>query len=187
MHLRYINKVGITKEIELTEEPVIIGRSREADVSLMDEKVSRVHCGIRMSDGEYYLKDLKARNGTFVNGKRVEDTVKLAPGDRIQVGSTTFVLERESEAQDAANALTSVESDMGDGKGYSTILKEIVADLDPNPVPPPVATVTSTSALGAPSAASKPAVKLSSSIKINPPVRKITIKKPSSGSSQENS
>jgi len=129
MHLRYINKLGIAKDIELTGEPLSIGRSREADIPLLDDKVSRVHCGIRLSDGEFYLKDLKARNGTFVNGQRVEDTVKLKPGDRIQIGSTIFVLEVASSEENAAKGLGSVQNDMADGKGYSTILKEIVEDM----------------------------------------------------------
>lgn len=131
MHLRYINKLGISKDIELTGEPLSIGRSREADIPLLDDKISRVHCGIRLSEGEFYLKDLKSRNGTFVNGKRVEDTVKLKPGDRIQVGSTTFVLDPESSKEGDARAFGSMEAQMGDGKGYSTILKEIVEDIAP--------------------------------------------------------
>ena len=102
MHLRYINKLGIAKDIELTGEPLSIGRSREADIPLLDDKVSRVHCGIRLSDGDFYLKDLKPRNGTFVNGQRVEDTVKLKPGDRIQIGSTIFVMESASTQENAA-------------------------------------------------------------------------------------
>ena len=131
MHLRYVNKLGIPKDIELTGEPLSIGRSREADIPLLDDKVSRVHCGIRLSDGEFYLKDLKSRNGTFVNGQRVEDTVKLQPGDRIQVGATVFVLEDASRQEESAKALGAVQNDMGDGKGYSTILKEIVEDIAP--------------------------------------------------------
>ena len=131
MHLRYVNKLGIPKDIELTGEPLSIGRSREADIPLLDDKVSRVHCGIRLSDGEFYLKDLKSRNGVFVNGQRVEDTAKLKVGDRIQVGSTVFVLESATNQEDAQKALGSVQSDMADGKGYTTILKEIVEDIAP--------------------------------------------------------
>lgn len=153
MHLRYINKLGIPKDIELTGEPLSIGRSREADIPLLDDKVSRVHCGIRLSDGDFYLKDLKPRNGTFVNGQRVEDTVKLKPGDRIQVGSTVFVLESASEKEDAAKGIASVQNSMDDGKGYTTILKEIVEDLPP-------------AAPAEPSAA-KPTIKVRPSIKIS--------------------
>ncbi|HPC58612.1 MAG TPA: FHA domain-containing protein [Kiritimatiellia bacterium] len=131
MHLRYINKLGISKDIELTGEPLSIGRSREADIPLLDDRVSRVHCGIRLSEGEFYLKDLKSRNGTFVNGQRVEDTVKLKPGDRIQVGSTVFVLDPVSTKEGDEKAFGSMQTEMGDGKGYSTILKEIVEDIAP--------------------------------------------------------
>ncbi|HAL93011.1 MAG TPA: hypothetical protein DCM68_08320 [Verrucomicrobia bacterium] len=155
MHLRYINKLGIPKDIELTGEPLTIGRSREADIPLLDDKVSRAHCGIRLSNGEFYLKDIKSRNGTFVNGQRVEDTAKLKAGDRIQVGSTIFVLESASTQEDAAKGLASVQSSMDDGKGYTTILKEIVEDLAP-----------AAAAAEQPPAA-KPSIKVAPSIKIS--------------------
>ena len=139
MHLRYVNKLGIPKDIELTGEPLSIGRSREADIPLLDDKVSRVHCGIRLSDGEFYLKDLKSRNGVFVNGQRVEDTAKLKVGDRIQVGSTVFVLESATNQEDAQKALGNVQNEMADGKGYTTILKEIVEDIAPPAIKVPAA------------------------------------------------
>ena len=131
MHLRYVNKLGIPKDIELTAEPLSIGRSREADIPLLDDKVSRVHCGIRLSEGKFYLKDLKSRNGTYVNGERVEDTAEIKAGDRIQIGSTVFVMEDASRQEEAAQAMGNVGTDMQDGKGYSTILKEIVDDIVP--------------------------------------------------------
>lgn len=163
MHLRYVNKLGIPKDIELTGEPLSIGRSREADIPLLDDKVSRVHCGIRLSDGEFYLKDLKSRNGVFVNGQRVEDTAKLKVGDRIQVGSTVFVLESASNQEDAAKGLASVQGDMADGKGYTTILKEIVEDIAPP------------AAEEAPAAEAKPAAKPAGrpAIKIGAPAIKV--------------
>ena len=168
MHLRYINKLGIPKDIELTGEPLSIGRSREADIPLLDDKVSRVHCGIRLSDGDFYLKDLKPRNGTFVNGQRVEDTVKLKPGDRIQIGSTIFVLETASSEENAAKGLGSVQNDMDDGKGYSTILKEIVEDMAaPEPAPKP-AEAAPTAASAHAARTGRPSIKISSpSIKIS--------------------
>jgi pSer/pThr/pTyr-binding forkhead associated (FHA) protein len=175
MHLRYINKLGIPKDIELTGEPLSIGRSREADIPLLDDKVSRVHCGIRLSDGEFYLKDLKARNGTFVNGQRVEDTVKLKPGDRIQVGSTLFVLESASTEERAAKGLGSVQNDMDDGKGYSTILKEIVEDMAPA-APAPKPAEPAPAAAPAPKPAEpktgRPSIKISLGPKIEAPAPK---------------
>jgi len=167
MHLRYINKVGIPKDIELTGEPISIGRSREADIPLLDDKVSRVHCGIRLSEGEFYLKDLKARNGTFVNGKRVEDTIQLKEGDRIQIGSTIFVLEAVSADEEGEKALDSVQNAMGDGKGYSTILKEIVEDIEP-PKPAAPAAPAAPAPTKPTIKVGKPTIKVSPSIKISP-------------------
>ena len=164
MHLRYVNKLGIPKDIELTGEPLSIGRSREADIPLLDDKVSRVHCGIRLSDGEFYLKDLKSRNGVFINGQRVEDTAKLKVGDRIQIGSTIFVLETATNQEDAQKALGNVQNEMADGKGYTTILKEIVEDIAPAAVD------------AAPAAEEKPAPKPASgrpAIQIKHPAIKI--------------
>ena len=92
MNLRYVNKLGIPKDIQLTQEPLVIGRSREADISLLDDKVSRTHACIRFSDGQFFLKDLGSRNGVWLNGQKIDSDVPVKPGDRIQVGSTVFVL-----------------------------------------------------------------------------------------------
>ena len=168
MYLRYINKLGIPKDIELTGEPLSIGRSREADIPLIDDKASRVHCGIRFSSGEFYLKDLKSRNGTFVNGQRVEDTVKLQPGDRIQVGTTIFVLDPASSKEEDAKALGDIQNDMGDGKGYSTILKEIVEDIAPQiGIAKPSELEAAAAEAPADKPAGKPTIKARPSIKIS--------------------
>lgn len=116
-------------EFEVGDKPITIGRSPEADVVILDEKASRIHCGIRLWDGDFYIKDLKSRNGTYVNGERVE-VAKLKPGDRIQVGSVVFSFDQENEPG-ADTALQEVQQQMADGKGYSTILKEIVSDITP--------------------------------------------------------
>ena len=168
MHLRYVNKLGIPKDIELTGEPISIGRSREADIPLLDDKVSRVHCGIRLSDGEFYLKDLKSRNGVFHNGQRVEDTAKLKPGDRIQIGSTIFVFEEASTKENAAKGVAAVQGDMDDGKGYTTILKEIVEDIAPAAEEKPAAAPKPTS--GRPSIKiSAPTIRMSAQPKAEAP------------------
>ena len=117
------------------------------------------------------MKDLKSRNGTYVNGQRVEDTVKIKAGDRIQIGATIFVLEAASTAEDAQKGLEAVKDAMADGKGYTTILKEIVEDIVPTEgaaqTKPPAPAESKPAA--APPAASKPSGR---------PAIKITIKKP---------
>lgn len=130
MRLHYLGKDGRSNFISLTEKPLTIGRSADADLMILDEKASRVHCGIRFWDGEFFIKDLKSKNGTYVNDARV-DIRQLNPGDRIRVGSTVFVFERESTGTDTA--LSAMQDAFLGGKGYSTILREIVNETDPSP------------------------------------------------------
>ena len=128
MRLKYTKKDGTQMEFELSERPITIGRSPEADVVILDEKASRIHCGIRLWDGEFYVKDLKSRNGTYVNDQRV-DVAKLKSGDRIRVGSILFSFDQDPN-KSAGVALQEMEEEMAQGKGYSTILQEIVGGLD---------------------------------------------------------
>ena len=126
MRLRYEKADGRQKDIELGERPVTIGRSGDADVMLLDEKVSRVHCGIGIEDGAMIIRDLQSKNGTHVNEERVESAV-LKPGDRIRIGSSVFVFETEAMPESGSNtALMEMQDAFDGGKGYSTILREIV-------------------------------------------------------------
>jgi diguanylate cyclase (GGDEF)-like protein len=67
-------------------EDMVIGRSSKADLVIEDHGVSRRHCRLRQQGLALVLEDLGSRNGTLVNGKRVQ-TVKLRRGDRIQIGT----------------------------------------------------------------------------------------------------
>lgn len=71
------------------DNAVVLGRSKECDVLVPDEKVSRRHCSIIFEDGKWYVSDLGSRNGTFLNELRVEREV-LSDGDRIRVGGTVL-------------------------------------------------------------------------------------------------
>jgi soluble lytic murein transglycosylase-like protein len=49
----------------------LIGRSKKCDVQIFEDAVSRQHLQVIVDKGEWWLKDLNSRNGTFVNGHRV--------------------------------------------------------------------------------------------------------------------
>lgn len=68
-----------------------IGRSQSTPTHLSDPAVSRVHCEIETSDGNFLLHNISA-NGTQVNGKEVTEEVALQPGDIIRVGNTELKL-----------------------------------------------------------------------------------------------
>jgi pSer/pThr/pTyr-binding forkhead associated (FHA) protein len=139
MRLKYTKKDGTQMEFELSERPITIGRSPEADVVILDEKSSRIHCGIRLWDGEFYVKDLKSRNGTYVNDQRV-DVAKLKSGDRIRVGSILFSFDQDPNKSTGV-ALQEMEEEMAQGKGYSTILQEIVGGLEQPTTTGPTASI----------------------------------------------
>lgn len=85
-------KVG-GKPHELAKPRVILGRSKEADIRVPDQNVSRRHAEVRLEDDGYWVVDLGSMNGTIVNGKRV-DRARLADKDRILLGSTEIVFGR---------------------------------------------------------------------------------------------
>ncbi|MCA9677666.1 MAG: diguanylate cyclase [Kofleriaceae bacterium] len=69
----------------------MIGRSRKADVCLIDDGVSRMHCRILASGDQVWIEDLDSRNGTLINGDKVDGRAQLKDGDKIQVGRTTIL------------------------------------------------------------------------------------------------
>lgn len=91
---------GLTGRRYLVDEALSIGRTSEADVLLEDPEVSRAHARIqRLPDGRFVVLDLGSRNGTFVNGVRVERE-QLVFGDKILVGSTSMVLTRHDDDEE---------------------------------------------------------------------------------------
>ena len=134
MILRYTNREGKRVELKAAERPITIGRGAEADVTLPDKKVSRLHCGIAMEEGVLVVRDLKSKNGTYVNGTRVE-MAKLQPGDQIRVGSVVFFVEEEP-SKGPETILREVADEMEQGKGYATLLREIVEEVPETPARP---------------------------------------------------
>ena len=87
-------------DIGLPEGRFYVGRSRECQLFLDDPLVSRRHAVLFVDAGRVVLEDLGSRNGTLVNGERIEGTVELSPGDRVTIGVRQLELargERERE------------------------------------------------------------------------------------------
>jgi pSer/pThr/pTyr-binding forkhead associated (FHA) protein len=73
------------------ETPVVIGRSRQADVTLGHPLASRRHCEITEGDDNLLvIEDLGSLNGTVVGEERITEPVYLEPGDVFSVGDVTF-------------------------------------------------------------------------------------------------
>lgn len=70
----------------------IIGRDRNAGIPFPDKRLSRRHALVQYIANEgFYLLDLKSTNGSYVNGEPVRRPVLLRDGDRIRLGSLSFI------------------------------------------------------------------------------------------------
>jgi hypothetical protein len=73
------------------EGDVTIGRGAGCTLTLTtDTFASQVHARLNERDSHLWIEDLGSTNGTFVNGKRVSEPVRLRKGDQIQIGETVF-------------------------------------------------------------------------------------------------
>ena len=126
MILRYVLPDGEQKKFELGRKAVTIGRGADADVRLADKLASRIHCGISYKDGNYFLRDCDSRNGTFVNDSSIK-ICRINPGDRIRVGDVVLAVEA-SPRKGTVMVLRELNDEMAKGKGYHTILQEIIQD-----------------------------------------------------------
>jgi hypothetical protein len=82
------------KTYDLSRDVVVLGRSRECDVTLDDANVSRRHAEIRRENGNWLIVDLGSTNGIEVNGKRT-DRAHLENDDRIVLGRTEVTFEKK--------------------------------------------------------------------------------------------
>jgi serine/threonine protein kinase len=87
-------------ELPLEEGKVyIIGRDAGCALTFPDSLTSRQHFTVRASKGQFFLRDLQSRNGTFVNGEPVRKPVELKLGDQIEAGDTLLSLLDDDERQ----------------------------------------------------------------------------------------
>ena len=73
---------------------MLIGRSRDCDITLEDPNSSRRHAELRNEDGNWIVTDLGSTNGVKVNGRRVQEAV-LQPGDELAFGLARLRFELE--------------------------------------------------------------------------------------------
>jgi hypothetical protein len=92
--LRIVSGAGAGNQHTLTDDVVVIGRGTAANLRLDDTGVSRQHAEVRREGDDVVLVDLGSTNGSSVNGRNVE-RVRLTPGDRIEMGRTVLVYERD--------------------------------------------------------------------------------------------
>jgi pSer/pThr/pTyr-binding forkhead associated (FHA) protein len=78
----------------VTHPETLIGRGDECHFVIEEERVSRVHCKLRVEGPVLTIADAGSRNGTWVNGRRIAPNVghRLRNLDEIEVGSHRLLL-----------------------------------------------------------------------------------------------
>lgn len=96
LRLRVLNGTERDTAIDLDRANVLIGRDKSCDLRLRDTYVSRHHCWVEEQEGRWSVRDLGSRNGTWVNGTRVNGPTSLDAGTVLRVGRT-FVRVQDDE------------------------------------------------------------------------------------------
>ncbi len=124
-------------EIALHVGDTLIGRSSECAIVLDGALVSRRHAVVHVTTDKVILHDLDSRNGTAVNGKRIQGQRELKPSDQLLIGNVELqLLTRTGPRQRATREMRKVQTmtvepvqDLEDSlempeEGFSTLVDE---------------------------------------------------------------
>lgn len=80
---------------EVAGERQTIGRSKDCNIQLVHDTVSREHAAVWCEGEKFYVKDLESSNGTFVNLERIDEG-EVAAGDSIRLGEVVLDVSDQS-------------------------------------------------------------------------------------------
>ena len=117
------NADGKTITVPLDRDRITLGRSGVNDLCYPDEAgLSRQHLALTRANGQWHIEDLGSKNGTLLNGNRVEKRMPFRPGDRVSAGRLSI------EFADPSPPKTVVFVD--DGESFSGASTTMIANLD---------------------------------------------------------
>lgn len=88
--LRVMHGPNAGKEIKIPVTQFVIGRDDDCHLRPRSDAVSRKHCVIAIHESTVMVRDLGSRNGTFINGDRVEGDRPVKVGDHLRIGPLEF-------------------------------------------------------------------------------------------------
>jgi pSer/pThr/pTyr-binding forkhead associated (FHA) protein len=80
------------------DKAIVIGRDAACEVVILDRQVSRYHARLMPAANGVILEDLGSKNGTFRNGVRLEESIVLQDGDRVQIALVQHFVFLSSDA-----------------------------------------------------------------------------------------
>jgi len=90
--------------IPLPETIFLIGRDPQCHLRPHCELVSKLHCAIAAWAGRVRVRDLRSRNGTFLNGQLIRSEAVARDGDELRVGTLRFAFRIRAGAGDPRTA-----------------------------------------------------------------------------------
>jgi pSer/pThr/pTyr-binding forkhead associated (FHA) protein len=107
---------GQSKIYPLKKSKLVIGRSVEADLHLLDPLVSRKHCVIERRDDAFIVRNVSTTNPLLLNDKEVAEK-QLYTGDQINIGSATlaFISDRPVDVKNIDTKMLNQKKQSGMG------------------------------------------------------------------------
>ncbi len=96
------------RRIRVERERTTLGRSRDADIFIPDQWLSRMHAEILFDHGGLVIADLGSKNGTLVNGSRIQGPTPLRKGDQIKLGDHTVTVQWNVGEEDTEDDIQAV-------------------------------------------------------------------------------
>ena len=91
------------------DKPIVVGRSSDLDMVLVEDMVSRKHAKIAYAGDQITIEDLGSTNGTFVNGEKVKKA-RLKEGDRVLIGTSILKVVAADQSQQTGDAKANLEN-----------------------------------------------------------------------------
>lgn len=104
--LKVLRGASAGKEVAINAPRFFIGRSEECHLRANSDAISRRHCAITINDGDVQIRDLGSRNGTFVNGVRIDGPHAIQTGDQLRIGPLEFLVTYVKSSKSAAKSTT---------------------------------------------------------------------------------
>jgi hypothetical protein len=116
--------------IEITKDPVMVGRDPTCEVVLNDGSVSRKHARLERRGAGWAVVDQASANGTFLDSQRIADSV-LKTGQELRFGAAAYKIEIPGEEHDDLSAT------IASGPPATTIQPVVAPPPPPPPAPAP--------------------------------------------------
>ena len=122
---------GKTIHMPLDRDRIVLGRSNACQLCYPDDGgLSRQHLALTRVDGQWQVEDLGSKNGTLVNGNRIEGPTPLGFGDRVVAGHLTLELAETASAAATATAVHQRVEFVENAESFAKGTTTLVASLD---------------------------------------------------------